>query len=122
MGRAARRAAEMEGAARFTNQPVQAVFDYLMKNRGMTFLFSGDFDLKQKVTIDLNGKEDEQILEQLAKILDCLFNQEGPHAYRLALKSGGEPLEEPPVEVEPAPDDTPDDEAPPENPPPEEKP
>ncbi|HEV8335259.1 MAG TPA: hypothetical protein VGR67_02445 [Candidatus Polarisedimenticolia bacterium] len=122
MGRVAHRAAEMEAAARFTNQPVQAVFDYLMKNRGMTFLFSGDLDLRQRVTIDLNDKEEVQIVEQLAKLLDCQINQEGPHAYRLALKAGGEPLEEPPVEVEPAPDDTPGDEAPPENPPPEEQP
>jgi Tfp pilus assembly protein PilN len=121
-GRAARRAAELEEAARFNNQPIQAVFDYLMKNRGMTFLFSGDFDLRQKVTMDLNGKEEEQIVEQLAKVLDSVLRQEGPHAYRLSPKSGGEPLEEPPVEVEPAPDDAPDDDAPPENPPPEEQP
>jgi Tfp pilus assembly protein PilN len=122
LGRAARRAAELEEAARFNHQPIQAVFDYLMKNRGMTFLFSGDFDLRQKVTMDLNGKEEEQIVEQLAKVLDSVLRQEGPHAYRLSPKSGGEPLEEPPVEVEPAPDDAPDDDAPPENPPPEEQP
>jgi hypothetical protein len=122
LGRAARRAAEMEEGARFNNQPLQAIFDYLMKNRGMTFLFSGDFDLRQKVTMDLNGKEDEQIVEQLAKVLDCLVRQEGPHAYRLSPKSGGEPLEEPPVEVEPAPDDTPDDDSQPEASPPEEQP
>jgi len=104
-GPAARRKAEEEEAARFAARPLQDVFDYLMKYRSMTFVFAGDFDLRQKVTLDLNGKEEEEVLQILSKTLDCMVTREGIHAYRLSPKSGGEPLEEPPVEEEPAPPD-----------------
>ena len=104
-GPAAQRKAEEEEAARFAAKPLQDVFDYLMKYRSMTFVFAGDFDLRQKVTLDLNGKEEEDVLPILTQILDCVATREGIHAYRLSPKSGGEPLEEPPVEEEPAPPD-----------------
>jgi hypothetical protein len=104
-GPAARRKAEEEAAARFSNQALQDVFDYLMKYRSMTFVFAGDFDLLQKVTLDLNGVEEEEILRILVEKLNCVVAREGPHAYRLSPKSGGEPLEEPPVQEEPPPDD-----------------
>ena len=103
IGPAARRKAEEEAAARFAARPLQDVFDYLMKYRSMTFVFAGDFDLRQKVTLDLSTKEEEEVLEILARTLDCMVTREGIHAYRLSPKSGGEPLEEPPVEEEPAP-------------------
>jgi len=105
-GQAARRRAEEEAAARFSNQPLQDVFDYLMKYRSMSFVFAGDFDLLQKITMDLNGVEEEQILQILVEKLNCVVAREGPHAYRLSPQSGGEPLEEPPVQEEsPPPDD-----------------
>ena len=104
-GPAARRKAEEEEAARFGARSLQDVFDYLMKYRSMTFVFAGDFDLRQNVTLDLNGKEEDEVLEILSGILDCVVTREGTHAYRLSPKSGGEPLEEPPVEEEPAPAD-----------------
>ena len=31
--------------------------------------------------------------------MDCLVTREGTHTFRLSPKSGGEPLEEPPVEA-----------------------
>jgi hypothetical protein len=102
-GAEAEKSAEEQAAARFNDQPLQDVFDYLMKSRNMTFVFAGDFDLRQKVTIDLNSMEEPEIVGRLSHILDCVASREGMHAYRLSPKSGGEPLEEPPVEEEPAP-------------------
>jgi Tfp pilus assembly protein PilN len=102
-GPAARKRAAEEEAARFNDQPLQAVIDYLMKYRSMTFVFAGDFDLRQKVTFDLNGVEEDEVVTMLSSILDCTVTREGVHAYRLSPKSGGEPLEEPPVDEEPAP-------------------
>ncbi len=102
-GYQARREAEAAAAARFVDRPLQDVFDYLMKSRSMTFVFAGDFDLRQKVTMDLNNRPEEAILDILASTLDCTVAREGPHAFRLSPKSGGEPLEDRPVEEESAP-------------------
>ena len=55
--------------------------------------------------MDLNGVEEEEILQILVEKLNCVVAREGLHAYRLSPKSGGEPLEEPPVQEEPPPDD-----------------
>jgi len=92
-------------AALFADRPLQDVFDYLMKYRSMAFVFSGDFDLRQNVTLDLNDMDEREVLLILSKTLDCVVTREGNQAYRLSPKSGGEPLEEPPVEEEPAPPD-----------------
>lgn len=117
-GREARRRAEEEqAAARFAARPLQDVFDYLMKYRSMTFVFAGDFNLGQKVTLDLNNVEEEEVLTFLSKTLDCMVTREGAHAYRLSPTSGGEPLEEPPVEEEPAPPEDEGTDAPSEPPP-----
>jgi hypothetical protein len=118
LGREARRVAEEEqAAARFTARPLQDVFDYLMKYRSMTFVFAGDFDFRQKVSMDLNNVEEEDVLTLLSKTLDCIVTREGSHAYRLSPKSGGETLEEPPVEEEPAPPEDEPTDAPTEPPP-----
>lgn len=71
----------------------------------MGFVFAGDFDLRKKVSMDLTGKEQGEILGVISRILDCVVTLESPGVYRLSPKSGGEPLEEPPVEEEPAPDE-----------------
>ncbi len=94
-----------EEGAYFANRPLQDVFDYLMKNRGMTFVFAGDFDFRQNVFLDLRDKDEREILVDLSKTLDCVVTHEGKNAYRLSPRSGGESLEEPPVEEEPAPAD-----------------
>src|SRR5206468_727584 len=85
-GPEARRRAAEEAAARFTNQPLQDVVDYLLKYRTMTFVFVGDFDFRQKVTVDLNNQADADALAFLAKTLDCVVTPDGARVYRLSPK------------------------------------
>jgi len=100
-----RREASPEGpSARFDNVPLDAVLDYLMKQRKMTFVFGGDFDLRQKVSVDLTAMEEKEILDSLAILMRCVVSRESQGVYRLSPRAGGEPLEEQPVEEEPVPE------------------
>jgi hypothetical protein len=121
---AARRAQEEQtaAAARFVSAPIQDVLDYLMKERKWTFIFLGSLEVRKQVTMDLNAMEDEEILLRISQALECVIGREPNHVYRLAPRSMGELLEDPPVEEEPAPSEETAPEPPPEEPPPSDKP
>ncbi|MCI0656756.1 MAG: hypothetical protein L0170_06760, partial [Acidobacteria bacterium] len=88
--------------------------DYLMKNRSMTFVFDGSFDLRQKVTMDVWDKEQWEIVQMLAAKMGAVANQDGENNYRFSMPKPPDTLEEPPVEEEPVPEE------PTEEPPPQE--
>jgi len=92
-------------SARFEDRPVQDVLDFLTREWRLTLLFGGDLDLQRKVTLDLAGREEEGVLVALCEILECDFVKESDGVYRLSPRSGGEPLEEPPVEEAPVKDE-----------------
>jgi hypothetical protein len=94
-------------SARFEDRPVQEVLDFLTREWKLTLLFGGDLDVQRKVTLDLAGREEEGVLVALCEILECVFVKEADGVYRLSPRSGGEPLEEPPVEEAPVKDDEP---------------
>jgi len=99
-------------AAKFSDKPLDEVIAYLTKNRSMTFIFDGSFDLKQKVTMDVWDKEQWEIVEMVAAKLGAVANQDGENTYRFAPPKPPEGMEDPAVDEEPVPD-TPPDEPPP---------
>ena len=104
--------AQAAAAANFTDKPLEDVIAYLMKNRSMTFVFDGSFDLRQKVTMDVYDKEQWEIVEMLAAKLGAVANQDGENTYRFSPPKPPETLEEPPVEEEQVPEE-PSEEPPP---------
>jgi len=92
-------------SARFEDRPIQEILDFLTREWKLTLLFGGDLDLQRKVTLDLAGREEEGVLVALCEILECVFVKEADGVYRLSPRSGGEPLEEPPVEEAPVKDE-----------------
>jgi hypothetical protein len=107
-------------AAVFTDKPLEDVLAYLTKNRSMTFVFDGSFDLRQKVTMDVYDKEQWEIIDMLAAKLGAVANQDGENNYRFSPPK--ETLVEPPVDEEPVPEEPvpeePTEEKPTEEPPP----
>lgn len=99
-------------AAKFTDRPLEEVIAYLTKNRSMTFIFDGSFDLRQKVTMDVYDKEQWEIVEMVAQKLGAVPNQDGENTYRFAPPKPPEAMDEPDVDEEPVVDQ------PPEEPPP----
>ncbi|MCI0566561.1 MAG: PilN domain-containing protein [Acidobacteria bacterium] len=95
--------AEAAAAASFNDKPLEDVIAYLMKNRSMTFVFDGSFDLRQRVTMDVWEKEQREIVDMLAAKLGAVANQDGENNYRFSKPP--ETLEEPPVEEEPVPEE-----------------
>jgi hypothetical protein len=91
-------------AANFTNAQLSEVLEFLSNKRSLTFIFTSDFDLTQKVTADLAGKGEAELVAFVAAVLDAEVSREAEHVYKVQPKSGGEPLEEPPVEEQPVPD------------------
>jgi Tfp pilus assembly protein PilN len=97
--------AQAAAAASFNDKPLEDVIAYLMKNRSMTFVFDGSFDLRQRVTMDVWDKEQWEIVDMLAAKLGAVANQDGENNYRFTMPKPPETLEEPPVEEEPVPEE-----------------
>jgi len=102
---AERKLAEAAAAASFTDKPLEEVIAYLMKNRSMTFVFDGSFDLRQKVTMDVWDKEQWEIVDMLAAKLGAVANQDGENTYRFSVPKPPETLAEPSVDEEPVPEE-----------------
>jgi hypothetical protein len=99
--------AQLKAAGNFTDKPLEDIIAYLTKNRSMTFIFDGSFDLRQKVTMDVYDKEQFDITAQLATKLGAIITREAENTWRVSPKPPPPAtLEEPPVDEEPAPDDT----------------
>jgi Tfp pilus assembly protein PilN len=111
-----KRLAEAAAAASFIDKPLEDVITYLTKNRSMTFVFDGSFDLRQKVTMDVWDKEQWEIVDMLAAKLGAVANQDGENNYRFSPPK--ETLTDPPVDEEPVPAE-PAPEEPAEEPPPQ---
>ena len=110
LGRSGREPLEGEAGRRerFLNVPIQEVFDVLMRERNMTFVSGGEFDLRQRVSFDFTRQDEMEMLAAIAKAMDCLISRESPGVYRLSQRPTA-PLEEPPLEEEPVPEPPPED-------------
>jgi hypothetical protein len=97
------------------DKPLEDVIAYLTKNRSMTFIFDGSFDLRQRVTMDVWDKEQMEIANLLAEKLGALVSMSEENTWRVSPHQPPESLEEPPVEEEEVPDDSAEDEPPPED-------
>jgi Tfp pilus assembly protein PilN len=93
-------------AAKCTDKPLEDVIAYLSKNRSMTFIFDGSFDLRQRVTMDVYDKEQNEIADMLATALQAVISREEENTWKVSPRKPPETLEEPPVDEEPVPDDS----------------
>ena len=105
--------AEAKAAATFNDKPLEDVIAYLTKNRSMTFVFDGSFDLKQKVTVDVFDKEQWEIADLLAEKLGAVLSREEENTWRVSPKPPPATLEQPDVDEEPTQEDSPDPSTPP---------
>ena len=114
---AEKKVAEAAAAASFVDRPLEDVIAYLMKNRALTFVFDGSFDLRQKVSMDVWDKEVGEIADMLSEKMGAVVRLEGDTTLRISPVKPPETLEEPPVEEEPVPsdEDTPEEEPPPDD-------
>jgi len=110
-----KRRAEAAAAGNFVDKPLEDVIEYLMKNRSMTFIFDGSFDLRQRVTMDVYDKEQMEIANLLAEKLGALVSMSAENTWRVSPQQPPDSLEEPPVEEEEVPDDSQEAEPPPED-------
>jgi type IV pilus assembly PilN-like protein len=110
--------------ANFVNAPLESVLDYLTKTRKMNFIFDGSFDFRRHVPANLSSTGEDGIGRWLGELLNSSVTREGEHTFRVTPFSGGESLQEPPVDEEPVPtdDDSGKDDSQTETPPPEKKP
>ena len=100
-GRASRAEAAARAAAHFENKPLEEVIGYLEKNRTMTFIFDGRFDLRQKVDMDVYDLPQSEIAEMISGVLGAVPSMEAENTWKFRQLTPAETMQQVPVEEEP---------------------
>ncbi len=112
-GRAARTEEAARAAGHFENKPLEDVIDYLMKNRTMTFIFDGKFDLRQKVDMDVYDLPQSEIADIISGVLGAVPSMEAENTWKFRQLTPAETMQQAPVEEEPVAGEPPPAEEPP---------